>query len=120
MPSSHPYDMTTPCAQCPFRNDRPGYLSAARVEEIRAGLVRGEFPCHKTTESVESADGECTRRETRLSKHCAGALILMEKEEAPSQMIRIAERLGMYDCRGLDMGAPVYENWDEMIEAQPR
>jgi len=31
--------------------------------------------------------------------------------------MRIAERLGMYAASTLDMGAPVYDNWDEMIEA---
>lgn len=52
------------------------------------------------------------------SRHCAGALILLEKIERPSQMMRIAERLGIYDRFKRDMDAPVYESFERMIEAQ--
>lgn len=120
MSETKPYGMTTPCAKCPFRTNIPAYLRAERVEEIRAGLVRGEFPCHNTTESREDDEGYDTRVETKDSIHCAGALILLEKIQEPSQMMRIAERLGMYDASQLDMDAPVFDDWDEMIEAQPR
>lgn len=119
MPSKHPYDMTSPCPHCPFRNDIPAYLSEERVEEIRDGLERGEFPCHKTTASVEDEDG-VERVTTEDSKHCAGALILLEKIDEPSQMMRIAERIGMYDRTELNMDAPVYDCWEDMIAAQPR
>ena len=51
--------------------------------------------------------------------HCAGALILLEKLNLPSQMMRIAERLGMYDRRKLDMLAPVFDSFVAMIKAQP-
>lgn len=73
---------------------------------------RGEFPCHKTAEVI---DGEYIA--TDKSVHCAGALIFAEKQEAPTQMMRIAERLGMYDRRKLDMGADVYDSLDEMVSA---
>ena len=114
------YCKTTPCADCPFRNDRPGYLTRARVRDMERGLDRGEFPCHKTTVPEVEGDGEGARVATADSLHCAGALILMEKLERSSQMMRIAERLGMYDASKLDMDAPVYDSFDEMIEAQPR
>jgi len=52
--------------------------------------------------------------------HCAGALILLEKLEQPSQMMRIAERLRMYDARQLDMDAPVFESFEDMVKAQTR
>ena len=32
-------------------------------------------------------------------------------------MMRISERLGIYDRTQLDMDSPVYDNWEEMIEA---
>ena len=41
------------------------------------------------------------------SLHCAGALIYLEKRERPHQMMRISERLGMYDYTQLDMTADV-------------
>lgn len=73
-------------------------------------LVRGEFPCHKTT--VYDPEGDL--REVEKSQHCAGALILMERTNTPSQMMRISERVGMYDRRKLDMKAPVYKTWAAM------
>ncbi len=112
------YCKTSPCADCPFRNDRPGYLTQARVREIETTLERGEFYCHKTTVPVEDDEGG-ERVPTKDSLHCAGALILMEKEGRSSQMMRIAERVGMYDASKLDMDAPVYDSFDEMAEAQP-
>lgn len=95
-----PYSLTSPCKECPFRNDIKPYIREARVREIERSLVRSEFPCHKTPET-----------------HCAGALILMEKEGRSSQMMRIAERLGMYDRTKLNMNAPVYESFRAMVQA---
>lgn len=111
------YDMTKPCAKCPFRTDVPPYLLPERVEEIEAVLDRGEFTCHETTVPVEGDDGSTDMEDGPNAQHCAGALILLEKLERPSQMMRICERLGMYDRRKLDMDAPVYESFEEMTEA---
>jgi hypothetical protein len=123
-----PYSMTSPCNNCPFRTDIPAYLTPERVEEIQEGLVRSEFYCHKTTkhgdeeydEEVEDDDGAGSRDYLRKGgeKHCAGALILLEKLEQPSQMMRIAERLRIYDARKLDMTAPVFDTFEDMVEAQ--
>lgn len=113
---SKAYGMTTPCDQCPFRSDVRPYLRKARVREIEESLERGEFPCHKTAQYDE--DGEPTRSGDEV--HCAGALILMEKEGRSSQMMRIAERIGMYDPSKLNMNAPVYESFDEMEKAMER
>lgn len=114
------YDLKSPCPKCPFRSNIPGYLSRRRVAEIARGLVRGDFPCHQTTADAEDETGINTRVATAESQHCAGALILLEKLEEPSQMMRICERLRMYDASKLHMDAPVYDSWEEMIEAQPR
>lgn len=110
------YTMTSPCDSCPFRRDVDPFITTARVREIADGLVRAEFPCHKTVKY--DGDGEWSR--TGKEVHCAGALILLEKIEQPSQMMRIAERLGMYDARKLDMAAPVYDDFDEMLAAHER
>ncbi len=108
------YDKTTPCDNCPFRSDKPFHLSRGRVREIQAGLVRGGFPCHKTTVPCEDEDGSANLRATDKSQHCAGALILLEKLETPSQMMRICERIGLYDATKLNMAAPVYDSWGAM------
>lgn len=111
-----PYSLRTPCSNCPFRKDVDPYLRPGRVREIERGLERGEFPCHKTTVS----DGDGGMRATEDSVHCAGALILMVKEDRSSQMMRIAHRLGMFKPEELDMDAPVYDSFDEMEEAMRR
>ncbi len=108
-----PYGLTTPCPKCPFRNDIPPFLLPPRVQEIKRSLVRAEFPCHNTIEHDE--EGGYVRSGDEM--HCAGALILMEKEGQSSQMMRIAERLGMYDRTKLDMAAPVYDSFSEMYDA---
>lgn len=111
------FDLVRPCANCPFRSDRPGYLTAERVESIINAITREQrtFSCHKTN---RFEDGEAV--ETANSQHCAGALIFLERMEAPNQLMRIAERLGFYDRTKLDMDAPVFEDVEAMAAAQPR
>lgn len=92
--------MTTPCDECPFlKSMRHGFTIRRLFEH-----ASGEFACHKTCE-VDEDDG--TFQATDNSPHCAGALIFLEKRGRPHQMMRIAERLGMYDRRKLNMGADV-------------
>ena len=98
------YDMTRPCSNCPFRSDKRFPLARGRVVEIING---GSFPCHKTT-TAGGADGQD-------EVACAGLLILLEKENVPNQMMRIAERVGMYDRRKLEMDAPVYDSIGQAI-----
>jgi hypothetical protein len=93
------YNMTTPCAECPFLEG-----SGFDIERLQE-FAGGEFPCHKASDLdegssfVEKANGK--------TPHCAGALIFNERLNAPHQMMRIAERLRIYDRRKLDMAAPV-------------
>jgi hypothetical protein len=92
------YTKTTPCTDCPFLEGTERGFTDERLE----GFASGEFPCHKT---AEVTDGEFKAK--RKSLHCAGALIYLEKRERPHQMMRICERLGLYDRFALDMTAPV-------------
>lgn len=113
------YGLTKPCGKCPFRTDVPAYLTRERAEEIIDGLVRGEFLCHQTLDYDDlTEDGEA--RETDHTHHCAGALIMLEHAERPSQMMRICERIGLYDRTKLRMDSPVFTDPDDFIEAQPR
>lgn len=104
------YDLRKPCDLCPFRNDdKRLYVDTERLAEFAAGA----FCCHKTTESDD--DGSFTPKPD--SQHCAGALIFLEKQNPPNQMMRIAERLGLYDRTKLDMDAPVFGSLEEVEEA---
>ncbi len=109
------YDLISPCAMCPFRRNMAErfQLHPERVEEI---LSASTFPCHKTVD-YSNDDYEDDGEITADSKQCAGFLILHEHEERPTQMMRIVERLGLYDRTKLDMDANVFECEEEMIEA---
>lgn len=116
------FDMTKPCANCPFRTDIPSYLRAARISNLEGSLVHhgASFTCHKTTvaDEEEDEDGSSSMRDGPNAQHCAGALILLEKIGEPNQMMRIAERLGEYDPSKLDMDAPVFNSFEQMRRAQ--
>lgn len=110
------YTMRAPCSSCPFRWDVPGFLTAERAAEITEALLRGfTFQCHKTiTRNEEDYDGESVVH-TEQDQHCAGALIMLEHMELPNQLMRIAERLGMYDRTRLQMDAPVFTSDEEFM-----
>lgn len=93
------YTMTEPCDQCPFLK-RSGF-TFSRLREHASG----EFACHKTCK-VDEETGNFIPR-SRKTLHCAGALIFNEKREQPHQMMRIAERLSLYDRTKLNMQAAV-------------
>jgi len=107
------FTMKEPCTHCPFRNDIRAYLNEERVEEILQSLDRETFACHKTIEHDDDGEGVYLKN----TQHCAGALILLEKVDKPGQIMRIAERLGLYDRHKLNMNAPVFNSFEEMIEA---
>jgi hypothetical protein len=115
------FRLKTPCPHCPFRSDIRPYLRRGRVEDLRRELNLKTFACHETTGATcEQPRDEWGRFAHRIEQHCAGALILGIKTDSQGQLQQVAERLGMYDRRKLNMVAPVYETWEAMIEAQER
>jgi hypothetical protein len=116
------FTLTKPCAKCPFRTDVRPYLTKGRVRDIEGSLIRGQqtFTCHETTK-VDPYDEEGSEMvDGPNAQHCAGAMILLEGLDRPNQMMRIAERLGMYDRRKLDMTSPVFNSFESMRKAQPQ
>lgn len=109
------FSLTAPCKDCPFRTDIKFYLRADRVKEICEGITTGDlsFHCHKTTRHDEY--GETVPHQKEM--HCAGAMIMLEHMNRPNQMMRIAERLGLYNRRNLKMDSPVYKSAQKMIRA---
>lgn len=89
------YSQTIPCKDCPFLKKYSKGYSLKRLNEFASG----KFPCHKSAE-LDEEDGFIA---TDKSVHCAGALIFLEKRNKPHQMMRISERLGMYDYTKLDL-----------------
>ncbi|WP_121616827.1 hypothetical protein [Virgibacillus halodenitrificans] len=96
------FDLKTPCKDCPFIKGSSTNITLAegRIEEIVDDIRDGmTFTCHKTLEKPK-----------REQQHCGGALIFLEKESRPNQMMRIAERIGVYDHRKLNMEADLIDN----------
>lgn len=98
------FDLTQPCKDCPFLkgSSTNRTLSEGRLDEIindiRSGMT---FTCHKTLELKHNEQ-----------QHCAGALIFLEREDRPNQMMRIAERLRRYDRTKLKMDVNLVEAKD--------
>jgi hypothetical protein len=112
------FDLKRPCSNCPFRTD---IVFPLRIEKVAAivesiTLKDQSFPCHKTT----SFDDDGEHIPSKKEQHCAGALIMLEKTENPNQMMRISERLGLYDATALDHNyVPVYEDGLDMLTSGP-
>lgn len=110
--SKTPFSLTAPCSNCPFRADKPFYgLYPERVDEIVQSLTDGfGFHCHKTLDYLDDEPEAVVTARARL---CAGALATLEREDAPNNIMRIGERLGLYDPESLDADSqPVYESLD--------
>jgi hypothetical protein len=109
------YTLKRPCAECPFRKAGGVKVTRGRAVEIANSLDRAEFPCHKTVDHSVNTEGDVGPD----SEHCAGALLMLEAEGAPSQMMRICERLGIYDRNALDQAssAEVFASRQEFIRS---
>lgn len=110
------YTMKRPCPECPFRKEGGVRLTRGRIEEIGGGMLHDNsftFPCHKTVDYDAEGEG---RRSSNDERHCAGALIFAEKNGTSTQMMRITERLGMYDHTALEGHDDVWEDLDEWLE----
>lgn len=83
------FNLKKPCKDCPFLK---GSSTNITLDEERLdGIVSDirndmSFTCHKTLELP-----------SREQQHCAGTLVFLERENNPNQMMRIAERIGIYD-----------------------
>lgn len=90
-------------------------LHPERVTEITDMMLDfqgGVFPCHKTVDY----DSEQDEQWRTGKQHCAGALIFAEKHKNATQMMRIAERLGMYDFNKVMANeAQVFDSVEEMM-----
>lgn len=117
--------MKKPCECCPFRRGTAMRLTKGRVAEVVGMMLNpngGEFPCHRTIEHLESEHGEDAgfREKNGKGKHCCGALIFAEKNRTSTQMMRICERIGMYDAASLmadkEVVDSVFDSYGEALK----
>lgn len=121
------YNKTIPCPSCPFLKSGGIRLSKSRAKQIGSMMLSSagsSFPCHQTTTEEErraaTRSNDFYPRDYHI--HCAGALIFAEKNGSATQMMRICERIGMYDAEKLmsnkEVVASVFDNLRQMIAAQ--
>lgn len=112
------FDLKRPCKDCPFADPNTLFLSVERKEEIANSLQAGaHFMCHNTFEWTDDEDE--TPMYTPRSQFCAGAIILLEKEETPHQFLRIAERINQYHPDTLNHSLVPWETFDDWVEFDP-
>lgn len=104
------YDLRSPCANCPFRRDVPHHegMAAGKIVELftaMAGSGNVAFTCHRTD---PNSDHPPARNYKGKLQHCAGFMVLMEKEKCPSLGMIQAEASGSLDRTKLNIKAPVY------------
>ncbi len=113
------FDLRRPCADCPFRHDRPGFLIPERADAIATSVIDGYgFPCHKTTVMTEDEEGNEDLKPTPDSQLCAGAAIFMECNGGPNGAMRIAAAFLGYDGKKLDMTSPTVRTREEFVAHQ--
>lgn len=112
------FSLIRPCLHCPFRYDHRGYLRPDRAQEIADALLLHDqtFACHETTVSTEVEDGEEDMLVVQETEHCAGAMVFLLKQDRANQLMRIVERLGLWDAGKMDMNSPVFDTTSAMVE----
>jgi hypothetical protein len=111
-----------PCAKCPFRRDVPIYLRLGRRREIARHLIDGgSFACHATVDYDPDEEGEGLDDDYDDSgaSMCAGAAKAMLADDATTNAMRVAERLGVVDLdRVAERGADVWglAEWQTLAE----
>jgi hypothetical protein len=103
--------LKSPCLHCPFRADKTRcVLRAQRAKAIAKSLLSGEmFPCHETVNH--------SRRNRKKEKHCAGALIILEREKKPNEFMQVFARLGYYATDKMKLTTPVFKTMAEFVKA---
>ena len=112
------FDLHAPCSNCPFLKKGGARLRKDRIRQIAGAMLSSQgatFACHKTTIESDDEEGFGKRSVGPETQHCAGALIFAEKHENATQMMRIAERLRMYDPRKLAGYDRVFDSLSQML-----
>lgn len=97
---------TKPCSECPFRkHSLSGWLGQYTIQGIKQWLGLGlAFPCHKTMTHDDNGKHYWTPKE----KHCAGALIMLQKTKEPNMFMRNKKIF-----KGIEDRGDVFNNLNE-------
>lgn len=112
------FDMTVPCGDCPFRKEGGIKLTKDRIRAIGGMMLDsqgGTFPCHRTVDYARERADDGHRIPGPGEVHCAGALLFAEKQGKTHQMMRIMERLNLYDASKLTDAAKALV-WDSLAQ----
>lgn len=105
------FERVKPCKTCPFLTGGEGlrHLGTDRAAEIVHSVRDRQetFTCHDDLPKPESK-----------RQHCVGVMLMLEKINRPNQMMRICERMGMYDRTKLVGADSVFDDFDDWIESQ--
>ena len=107
------FNLKKPCDNCPFRTDIDFPLRKGRRAEIANELRSGgTFSCHKTI--------DYDKGNTNKESHCVGALLVIDSEGIlyQNQMVRIAERLGLFNSNNLVNDGIVFDDLYEFEDAE--
>lgn len=120
------FNLTRPCAECPFRKTGGVRLTEARAREVAGYFVNVDnrvpwtgstFPCHKTVQDVdendESDDARWLSAEWEL---CAGGVLFALKQGGmlPS-IVQLARRLGQLKTDELQGRDEIVDTLDELL-----
>lgn len=107
------FDLKKPCRNCPFKKGQ-GELFNLGVERCLEIFNAPSFQCHKTIDydRWESERG----RQGDKPQQCVGVMSLLHRANLPSNIMRVAERIGHTDFSTLDH-SQVYDNIAEALEA---
>lgn len=106
------FDRKKPCPTCPFRTGGRGLrkLGCRRAQEIADALLNDQtFTCHDDISRPEQD-----------RQHCVGAMMLLEKQDRPNQIMRIGERIGIYNPDDLVGRDEVFDDLADWVECQAR
>ena len=104
------FNRIKPCKSCPFRTNKHAvrFLGERRAREIVDSLLGDQsFTCHDDLDLPQSD-----------RQHCVGAMLMLEKIDRPNQIMRIGERIRLYDRNKLVGHAEVFDDFDDWIEQQ--
>ncbi len=105
------FDLKLPCADCPFtpRAELNGGVGKQFVTELFWRIERGiaGFTCHKTDPRADGGK-DAAQKTRRELQHCAGFLLMMERENNRQVIAERAVEDGIFHPERLNSKARVF------------